>query len=75
MKLSENFRKADEISLEAQFCENETENITTEKLKTFWKIFVEFSVNYQQTAGDFYLNKYPTILVSHFLKVLSFKTR
>ena len=28
MKLSENFQKTNEISLEAQFCDNQTKNIT-----------------------------------------------
>ena len=74
MKVSENFRKTDEISLEAQFCENQTKNITTKTVTNFRKIFGEFSGNYRQTAGDSYL-KYtdhsrPTIVES-----LSFKTR
>ena len=28
--------KTDEISLEAQFCENQTKNITTKNLNDFW---------------------------------------
>ena len=35
-------------------------------------MFSEFSVNFRQTAGDSYLNKDPTTLVSPFLS-LSFK--
>ena len=42
-KVSEKCRKTDEISLEAQFCENQTKNITTKNLK-------RFSVSYRQTS-------------------------
>ena len=66
MKLSENFRKTDEILLEAQFRENQTKNITTKICNIFRKLFGGFSVNYWETVGDYYLNKYPTILVPYF---------
>ena len=56
MKLSENFRRTYERSLEAQCCENQTKNITTKHLKSFRNIFGEFSVNFLQTVGDSYLN-------------------
>ena len=69
MKLSDNFRKDDEVSLEARFCENKTKNITTGNLKNFRKVSREFSVIYLQTADNSHLNKYPTILVPHFSKV------
>ena len=38
-ELSEIFGKTDEISLEAQFCENQTQNIMTKNFKNFWEIF------------------------------------
>ena len=37
MKLLENFRKTDAISLKAQFCENQTKTITNKNLKIFGK--------------------------------------
>ena len=48
-RVSEKCRKTDEISLEVQFCENQTKIITTKNLKNFWKTFAEFSVSYRQT--------------------------
>ena len=65
MKLSENFRKTDEKSLKTQFWENQTKTLP---LKV-WKIFVEFSINFRQAVGDYYLNNYPTVLVLHFSQV------
>ena len=62
-KLSENVRKSNEISLEPQFCENQTKNITT-------KFFGEFSVSYRQTNCESYLNKDSTILVPHLSQVI-----
>ena len=47
--VSQKCRKTDEISLEAQFCQNQTKHITTKNLRSFWKIFDEFSVSYWQT--------------------------
>ena len=69
MKLSGKFWKTDETSLETQFCENQPKYTFTKIWKKFRKIFGELSVNYRQTAGDSFLNKYSTILVSHFLQV------
>ena len=44
-KVSEKCGKTDEVSLKAQFSENQTEkNITTKNLTSFWKIFGDFSV-------------------------------
>ena len=56
MNLSEKFRRSvgklmKYISLEAQFCENQTKNITNKNLQNFWKIFGEFSVSYRQTSS------------------------
>ena len=57
MRLSEKFSKTDEISLEAQFCENQTKTITNKNLKNFRKVFDEFSVSYRHTNCESYLNK------------------
>ena len=64
-ELAESFPKTSEISLEAQFGENQNKNIPTETLK----IFDEFSASYRQTAVDSYLSMYPTILLPHFSQV------
>ena len=68
-KVSEKCRKTDEISLEAEFCENQTKSITPRNLKNFWKIFSELSASYRQTTSKSYMNKHSTILVPHFLQV------
>ena len=39
MKLSGNFRKVEEILLEAKFCKNRTKNIITKNLKYFSQTF------------------------------------
>ena len=64
--LSECFWKTNEISLEAQFSENQTKNTRT---KNFRVIFGELSVNYLQTNCEPYLNKYSTILVPHLSQI------
>ena len=55
MKLSESFWKTNEISLQALFCKNQTENIRTKKV----------FVRYLQTNCEPYL----TILVTHLWQV------
>ena len=61
-ELSENFRKTDEILLDAQFLRIKQKSLS-QNLKYFSKNFGEFSANYRQTAGDSFLDKCPTILV------------
>ena len=68
-KPSDHSQKTFEVSLEAQFGDNQNKNTTTKNLRFFWKIFGEFLVNHRQTAGDPYLSKYPTILLPHFSQV------
>ena len=72
-KVSEKCRKTDEVSLEAQFCENRTKIITTKNLTSFWKIFGDFSVIDWQTNSKSLMNEHshshPIPLAS-----LSFKT-
>ena len=51
MKLSGKFRKTNTISLKAQYCENQTENISNKNQKNFLKISCEILVHYQQTAA------------------------
>ena len=63
------FWKTNEISLEAQFSENQTKNTRTKSLKNFRVIFGELSVNYLQTNCEPYLNKYSTILVPHLSQI------
>ena len=60
MKLSEKFRKTDNISHQAKFVRI--------KQKTLPQ---KFEVNYRQTAGDSYLNKYkkPIVLTQHIKQV------
>ena len=41
MKLSEKVQKTNTISLKAQFCENQTENISNKNQKNFPKIAFE----------------------------------
>ena len=67
-KVSEKCRKTDEISLEAQFCENQTK-IRTKNLKNFWKIFGEFSLSYRQTSSKSYINKHSTVLIPHLSQI------
>ena len=70
MKLSENFWKSVEISLEPQFCENYTKDITTKNLKNFWKIFGELSVSYWQPSSKSYMiNKHSTVLIAYLSQV------
>ena len=64
-KVSEKCRKTDEVSLEAQFCETQTKNITTKNLTSFWKIFGDFSVIDWQTSSKSLMNEHSTILIPH----------
>ena len=77
MNLSENFRKTDDIPLEAQFLKIKQKPLPPKILKIFVKTSIgEFPMNYRQTAGDRYLNikvsdnSHPTLLAN-----ISFKTR
>ena len=60
--VAENIRKpADEISLKyTKYCHKNFTNL--------WKVFDEFSVNFRETVGDSYSNKYSTILETIFRK-------
>ena len=65
MRLTENFWKTDEISVEPNFnCENQTKTITNKNWKNYRKVFGEFSVSYRQTNCESYLNEYSTIVDS-----------
>ena len=72
-KFSESCWKSSEklwnIIVKVHFCKNQTKAL----LLKFYK-FGEFSINFRQTVGDSYLNKYPTILVPHFPQVCLSKT-
>ena len=45
------FQKTNKISLSAQFCENQTENISNKNQKNFLKIVCEILVHYQRTTA------------------------
>ena len=68
-KVSEKCRKTDEVSLEAQFCETQTKNITTKNLTSFWKVFGDFSVIDWQTSSKSLMNEHPTIPIPHLSQV------
>ena len=51
MRLLEKFQKTNKISLSAQFCENQTENISNKNQKNFLKIVCEILVHYQRTTA------------------------
>ena len=51
MRLLEKFQKTNMISLSAQFCENQTENISNKNQKNFLKIVCEILVHYQRTTA------------------------
>ena len=68
-KVSEKCRRTDEVSLEAQFCETQTKNITTKSLISFWKIFGDFSVIDWQTSSKSLMNEHSTIFIPHLSQV------
>ena len=61
----ESCRKSFEKIHEGHFCEKQTKNVNTKILQMVSS--GQFST---ETAGDSHLDKYPTILVQHFRKVI-----
>ena len=68
-KVSEKCRKTDEVSLEAQFCETQTKNITTKNLTSFWKILGDLTVIDWQTSSKSLMNEHSKVLIPHLSQV------
>ena len=71
MKLSQIFGKLMKYPSNLNFAKS-NKNIN-KNWKNIETIFGDFSVNYRQTADDFYLNNHSTIPVAHFVYLYSSK--
>ena len=62
--------ETDEISFEAQFCQNQTKTTLRLKFEKLLEIFDEFSISYRHISSKSYMNKHSRLLNLGSLRIL-----